>query len=111
MDKLSNKILDKVNNGYGINQAMLALGIEKKDVVELMSADEELLKKLQKRYAGTAWIDNVKFRGTIQETPETDTPELAALKEEAKELGIEFHPKIGYETLKKRVDEYKSNTL
>ena len=108
MEKLQNKLLDKVNNGYGIVQAMEALGIKEGDVVKLMQEDYDLCKKLKKRFANVAWIEKVEFKGVTEELPNSDTPELAALKAEAKELGVEFNPQIGYDKLKKRVDEFKA---
>lgn len=108
MEKMQKKLIDLIGNGYGINQAMAKLNIKQPEVVKLMEEDEELYNKLQKRFRGTKWIDDVKFKGKSETLSATDTPELAALKAEAKELGIEFNPQIGYEKLKKRVDEFKA---
>ena len=108
MEKMQKKMLDLIGNGYGINQAMERLNLEKKDVIKLMQEDEDFYKKLQKRFSGIDWIVNTEFKGTSVELPDGDTPELAALKAEAKELGIEFNPQIGYDKLKKRVDEFKA---
>lgn len=108
MEKMQKKMIDLIGNGYGINQAMEHLNIEKKDVIKLMQEDEDFYKKLQKRFSGIDWIVNTEFKGTSVELPDGDTPELAALKAEAKELGVEFNPQIGYDKLKKRVDEFKA---
>lgn len=108
MEKMQKKMLDLIGNGYGINQAMERLNLEKKDVIKLMQEDEDFYKKLQKRFSGIDWIVKTEFKGTSVELPDGDTPELAALKAEAKELGIEFNPQIGYDKLKKRVDEFKA---
>jgi hypothetical protein len=108
MEKMQKKLTDLINNAYGINQAMEQLGIEKKDVINLMQEDNELYTKLKKRFAGTKWIDEVIYKGVTAVLPDGDTPELAALKAEAKELGVEFNPQIGYDKLKKRVDEFKA---
>ncbi len=108
MEKIQKKLTDLINNGYGINQAMGELGLKKNDVVALMQEDEETYKKLQKRYKNIDWIQEVKFTGEKLALTDGDTPELAALKAEAKELGIEFNPQIGYDKLKKRVDEFKA---
>lgn len=108
MEKMQKKMLDLIGNGYGINQAMEYLNLEKKDVIKLMQEDEDFYKKLQKRFSGIDWIVNTEFKGTSVELPDGDTPELAALKAEAKELGVEFNPQIGYDKLKKRVDEFKA---
>lgn len=108
MEKMQKKMLDLIGNGYGINQAMEQLNLEKKDVIKLMQEDEELYKKLQKRFSGIDWIVKTEFKGKSVELPDGDTPELAALKAEAKELGVEFNPQIGYNKLKQRVDEYKA---
>lgn len=108
MEKMQKKMLDLIGNGYGINQAMEHLNIEKKDVIKLMQEDEDFYKKLQKRFSGIDWIVKTEFKGTSVELPDGDTPELAALKAEAKELGVEFNPQIGYDKLKKRVDEFKA---
>lgn len=108
MEKIQKKLTDLINNGYGINQAMASLGLEKDDTIKLMQEDLELCNKLKKRFKGTVWVDNVVYKGKTVELPDGDTPELAALKAEANELGIEFNPRIGYDTLKKRVDEFKA---
>ena len=108
MERLQDKLIELIGNGYGINQAMDKLGIEKKEVIKLMEEDNDLFKKLKKRFAGNEWIDAVVFKGKVEELSDSDTPALAALKSEAKELGIEFNPQIGYNKLKQRVDEFKS---
>lgn len=108
MEKMQKKLTDLISNGYGINQAMGELGLKKNDVVALMQEDEETYKKLQKRYKNIDWIQEVKFTGEKLALTDGDTPELAALKAEAKELGVEFNPQIGYDKLKKRVDEFKA---
>lgn len=109
MERIQDKLTDLIGNGWGINQAMDKLGMTDKDVIKLMEEDNELCKKLQKRFKGTAWIDAVVYKGKpIELLVDRDTPELAALKAEARELGIEFNPQIGYEKLKKRVDEFKA---
>ena len=108
MEKMQKKMLDLIGNGYGINQAMERLNLEKKDVIKLMQEDEDFYKKLQKRFSGIDWIVKTEFKGTSVELPDGDTPEFAALKAEAKELGVEFNPQIGYDKLKKRVDEFKA---
>lgn len=108
MEKIQKKLIDKINNGYGINQAMEKLELDKKAVIKLMEEDLELCQKLKKRFKGTDWIDEVTYKGKAVELPDGDTPELAALKAEAKELGVEFNPQIGYDKLKKRVDEFKA---
>lgn len=108
MEKMQKKMLDLIGNGYGINQAMEHLNLEKKDVIKLMQEDEDFYKKLQRRFSGIDWIVKTEFKGTSVELPDGDTPELAALKAEAKELGVEFNPQIGYDKLKKRVDEFKA---
>lgn len=100
MEKMQKKMLDLIGNGYGINQAMERLNLEKKDVIKLMQEDEDFYKKLQKRFSGIDWIVKTEFKGTSVELPDGDTPELAALKAEAKELGVEFNPQIGYDKLK-----------
>ena len=108
MEKIQHKLIELINNGYGISQAMVKLGLEQKEVVKLMETDAELCLKLHKRFKGTKWIDETNFKGVVVELPTGDTPELAALKAEAKELGVEFNPQIGYDKLKKRVDEFKA---
>lgn len=108
MERLQDKLTNLINNGYGINQAMEKLSIKKNDVISLMQENNDIYKKLQKRFKGTEWIDEVEYKGKTVELPNSDTPELAALKAEAQELGIEFNPRIGYEKLKERVDDWKA---
>lgn len=108
MEKMSQKVINLVGNGYGINQTMEKLELTKKDITALMEEDEELCKKLKKRFAGTDWIDAIVYKGKTVELSDGDTPEMAALKAEAVELGIEFNPRIGYDKLKERVDAYKA---
>ena len=108
MNKIQDKLIDLLDDGYGINQAMDKLGLKQDDIVALMEENLNLNKKLKKRFAGTEWIDKVEFKGKAVVLADSDTPEMAALKAEAVELGIEFNPRIGYDTLKKRVDEWKA---
>lgn len=109
MNKIQDKLIDLLDDGYGINQAMDKLGLKQDDIVALMEENLNLNKKLKKRFAGNEWIEKVEYKGVKEVLPaDGDTPELAALKAEAMELGIEFNPRIGFDTLKKRVDEWKA---
>lgn len=108
MERMQDKLTNLINNGYGINQAMEKLKLTKNDVVALMQEDIEIFKKLQKRFKGTEWIDKIEYKGKVEVLADGDTPEMAALKAEAVELGIDFNPRIGFDTLKKRVDEWKA---
>lgn len=108
MEKIQNKFLEKVNNGYGINQAMACFDMKQDEVEKLMSEDYDFMKKLQKRYKNIDWIQSFEFG--VKEEPKPskqDTPAMALLKKQADELGIKYHPSIGYDTLKKKVDEAK----
>lgn len=109
MEKIQNKILDKVNDGYGINQAMACFDMQQKDIEKLMSEDYDFMTKLKKRYKNIDWIQSFEFGEKIEVTKptKTDTPAMALLKSQADELGIKYHPNIGYDTLKKKVDEAK----
>ena len=58
--------------------------------------------------------------GKSQDVPQTEQPkqeivddeselDIEALKVEATELGISFMPNIGYDKLKRRIEEHKAN--
>lgn len=106
--KTRDKVINHIDNGYGIVQLMAALELEKKDIVALAEADEAVCRKLKKRFVGVDWIEKIEYKGVTLPASDNDTPELAALKAEAKELGIQFNPNIGAEKLKARIAEFKS---
>ena len=105
--KLRDKVVEKIDNGYGIVQLMEALELDKKALVELAETDENVCKKLKKRFKNIDWVAKITFKGVELPSLDSDTPELAALKAEAKELGIQFNPTIGAEKLRARIAEYK----
>lgn len=107
MNKTANKVIELIGNGYGLSQMMDAAKLDKKSLIELASQEAELRVKLQKRFKGTEWIDNITRKEPEELPTSNDTPEMAALKAEAKELGVEFNAMIGYDKLKARVDEFK----
>lgn len=108
MEKIQNKVLDKIEDGYGINQAMAAFKMEQADIEKLMSEDYTFMSKLKKRFKDINWIQSFEFG--VKEEPKPskqDTPAMALLKKQADDLGIKYSPLIGYDTLKKKVDEAK----
>lgn len=108
MEKIQNKILEKVNNGYGINQAMAAFDMKQDELTKLMSEDYDFTMKLKKRFKNIDWIQSFEFGEKVEVTKATlDTPAMALLKKQADDLGIKYSPLIGYEALKKRVEEAK----
>ena len=109
MEKIQNKILEKVNNGYGINQAMAAFDMKQDDFTKLMSEDYDFTMKMKKRFKNIDWIQSFEFGEKVEVTKPTtsDTPAMALLKKQADELGVKYSPLIGYEALKKRVEEAK----
>ena len=108
MEKIQNKILEKVNNGYGINQAMAAFDMNEADFTKLMSEDYDFTMKMKKRFKNIDWIQSFEFGEKVEAPKSTsDTPAMALLKKQADELGVKYSPLIGYEALKKRVEEAK----
>lgn len=129
-------IINYVDNGYGLFQAMREAKVDMAELLSLMKENNELDKKLRKRFGDEAFeepeAENESeteeasedgeqepeedvAQGEAEQTQEPampandgDSPELASLKQEAKELGISFNPNIGYEKLKARVDEFKA---
>lgn len=105
--KLKDKVISYIDNGYGIVQLMTTLNIDKKQLIEIAESDDVLLNKLKKRYVNIEWVEKINFKGASLPLSDADTPELAALKMEAKELGIQFNPTIGAEKLRARIEEFK----
>lgn len=107
--KINDTIKNLVDNGYGIMQLMAAAEITKKQLVEILETDNTLCTKLKKRFKDVDFIQAVEFKASRTLPSNADTPQLAALKEEATKLGIEFNPNIGIEKLQKRIDEFKAS--
>lgn len=127
-NKIAEKIITLVDNGYGLVQLMAEVKIGKVELIDIMKENVELNKKLRKRFGDDTFDEKVEPEAENEsETEETeeasedgeqeesampandgDSPELANLKQEAKKLGISFNPNIGYEKLKARVDEFKA---
>lgn len=108
MNKKAMEIIDLINNGYGLYQMMEAAKIKKDELISLMKSHHELNTKIKKRFAKVEWLSKIPFVGDNIQMGDADSPEMAALKEEAKKLGVNFNPNIGYEKLKARVEEAKS---
>lgn len=124
-NKIAEKIINLVDNGYGLVQLMAEVKIGKVELIDLMKENVELNKKLRKRFGDDTFDEKVEpeteNESETEKAPEDgeqedngmpandgDSPELASLKQEAKKLGISFNPNIGYEKLKARVDEFKA---
>lgn len=107
--KINDTIKNLVDNGYGIMQLMAAAEITKKQLVEILEADNTLCTKLKKRFKDVGFIQAVEFKASQTLPSNTDTPQLAALKAEATELGIEFNPNIGAAKLQARINEFKAS--
>lgn len=124
-NKIAEKIINLVDNGYGLVQLMAEVKIGKVELIDLMKENVELNKKLRKRFGDDTFDEKVEpeteNESETEKAPEDgeqeepampandgDSPELANLKQEAKKLGISFNPNIGYEKLKARVDEFKA---
>ena len=104
------KTIGLIDNGYGISQMMEAVGVEMSELIELMKQDEKLNRKLRRRFGDAIFDPRVEPENGDPDPANNDgdSPEMASLKQEAKELGISFNPNIGYEKLKARVDEFKA---
>lgn len=124
-NKIAEKIINLVDNGYGLVQLMAEVKIGKVELIDLMKENVELNKKLRKRFGDDTFDEKVEpeteNESETEKAPEDgeqedtgmpandgDSPELASLKQEAKKLGISFNPNIGYEKLKARVEEFKA---
>lgn len=107
---INEQIKDAIKTGYGLEQLMKKYSLTQSALLALMAEDFDLKTKMQKRFRHTDWLKKeigVPEEPEVITEPETDTPELALLKQEAKELGIEFSPRIGVDTLKKRIESAK----
>lgn len=107
--KINDTIKNLVDNGYGIMQLMAAAEITKKQLVEILETDNTLCTKLKKRFKDVDFIQAVEFKASQTLPSNADTPQLAALKEEATKLGIEFNPNIGAAKLQTRINEFKAS--
>lgn len=111
MTTINEQIKDAIKTGFGLEQMMKKYNLSQSALLALMAEDFDLKTKMQKRFKHTAWLKKeIGVQETEPEvTADTDTPEMALLKQEAKELGIEFSPRIGADTLKKRIEQSKTD--
>ena len=124
--KIVETINDLVDTGYGISQMMEEAEISMEELLEVMSRDELLNKKLRKRF-GDAIFDKEPENDPENDPEQTedgepeqeesdngesdDEPEISeidALKAEADALGIQYNPTIGAKKLKARIEEFKN---
>lgn len=127
MKKINEKILELLDNGYGLIQMMEhpEVKINKEELIALMKDDEKLNKKLRKRFGDKFFEaeepenadpeqlegDPEPENGEPAEEPEQEEPsisEIDALKAEADALGIRYNPTIGAEKLRARIEEFKA---
>lgn len=99
MKKINEKILELLDNGYGLIQMMEhpEVKINKEELIALMKDDEKLNKKLRKR-----------FGDKFFEAEEPNISEIDALKAEADALGIQYNAMIGVDKLRARIEEFKA---
>lgn len=107
MKKINEKILELLDNGYGLIQMMEhpEVKINKEELIALMKDDEKLNKKLRKRFGDKF------FEVAPAEEPEQEEPnisEIDALKAEADALGIQYSAMIGVDKLRARIEEFKA---
>lgn len=138
MKKINEKILELLDNGYGLIQMMEhpEVKINKEELIALMKDDEKLNKKLRKRFGDKFFEvapaeepensdpeqpedgepeqlegDPEPENGEPAEEPEQEEPnisEIDALKAEADALGIQYHAMIGVDKLRARIEEFKA---
>lgn len=135
MKKINEKILELLDNGYGLIQMMEhpEVKINKEELIALMKDDEKLNKKLRKRFGDKFFEaeepenadpeqpedgepeqlegDPEPENGEPAEEPELEEPnisEIDALKAEADALGIQYHAMIGVDKLRARIEEFKA---
>lgn len=127
MKKINEKILELLDNGYGLIQMMEhpEVKINKEELIALMKDDEKLNKKLRKRFGDKFFEaeepenaepeqlegDPEPENGEPAEEPEQEEPnisEIDALKAEADALGIQYKAMIGVDKLRARIEEFKA---
>lgn len=127
MKKINEKILELIDNGYGLIQMMEhpEVKINKEELIALMKDDEKLNKKLRKRFGDKFFEaeepenadpeqlegDPEPENGEPAEEPEQEEPnisEIDALKAEADALGIQYSAMIGVDKLRARIEEFKA---
>lgn len=104
MKKINEKILELLDNGYGLIQMMEdpEVKINKEELIALMKDDEKLNKKLRKRFGDKF------FEAEEPEQEEPSISEIDALKAEADALGIQYNAMIGVDKLRARIEEFKA---
>lgn len=104
MKKINEKILELLDNGYGLIQMMEhpEVKINKEELIALMKDDEKLNKKLRKRFGDKF------FEAEEPEQEEPNISEIDALKAEADALGIQYNAMIGVDKLRARIEEFKA---
>lgn len=102
MKKINEKILELLDNGYGLIQMMEhpEVKINKEELIALMKDDEKLNKKLRKRF-GDKFFE-------VAPAEEPNISEIDALKAEADALGIQYSAMIGVDKLRARIEEFKA---
>lgn len=135
MKKINEKILELLDNGYGLIQMMEhpEVKINKEELIALMKDDEKLNKKLRKRFGDKFFEaeepensdpeqpedgepeqlegDPEPENGEPAEEPELEEPsisEIDALKAEADALSIQYNAMIGVDKLRARIEEFKA---
>lgn len=135
MKKINEKILELLDNGYGLIQMMEhpEVKINKEELIALMKDDEKLNKKLRKRFGDKFFEaeepenadpeqpedgepeqlegDPEPENGEPAEEPEQEEPnisEIDTLKAEADALGIRYNAMIGVAKLRARIEEFKA---
>lgn len=113
MKKINEKILELLDNGYGLIQMMEhpEVKINKEELIALMKDDEKLNKKLRKRFGDKFFEAEEPENGEPAEEPEQEEPtisEIDTLKAEADALGIQYKAMIGVDKLRARIEEFKA---
>lgn len=106
---LAARLVDLIKNGTGLNQALRAVGLEKKDLPACAAKKTELKKMLKDRFRYDLDIGDydIPRRGSDENagvqtsgaTISNDQIDINALRERAAALGLKPHPQMGVKKL------------
>lgn len=98
------KLLDALRCGYGLNQAMRKVEIEKSELAICLNRNPELAKLVSERF-------KITVESLSQDEPNTQNAlDEEELREKARKLGIRYAGTLGIEKLKAQIEAVEAKT-
>lgn len=97
------KLLESLRCGYGLNQAMRKVGIEKSELAICLTKKAELAKLVETRF-------KITVESLSKDEPDTQNAlDEEELREKARKLGIRYAGTLGIEKLKAQIEAAEAN--